>query len=58
MEQNTGPVGFEDVRAALGDQDPASTNAGALRKVLGPDAVQAGSYVEAERVRFDFSSTR
>jgi alanyl-tRNA synthetase len=28
----------------------------ALRKVLGPDAVQAGSYVEAERVRFDFSS--
>ena len=35
MEQNTGPVGFEDVRAALGDQDPASTNAGALRKVLG-----------------------
>ena len=35
MEQNTGPVGFEDVRAALGDQDPASTNAGALRKLLG-----------------------
>ncbi len=28
----------------------------ALCKVLGPDAVQAGSYVEAERVRFDFSS--
>ena len=28
----------------------------ALRKVLGPEAVQAGSYVEAERVRFDFSS--
>ena len=35
MEQNTGPVGFEDVRAALGDQDPASTNAGALRRTLG-----------------------
>ena len=28
----------------------------ALRKVLGPDAVQAGSYVETDRVRFDFSS--
>ncbi|MBI3321631.1 MAG: alanine--tRNA ligase [Candidatus Omnitrophica bacterium] len=28
----------------------------ALRKVLGPDTVQAGSFVEAERVRFDFSS--
>jgi len=28
----------------------------ALRKVLGPETVQAGSYVEAERVRFDFSS--
>lgn len=35
MEQNTGPVGFEDVRQALGDQDPAATNAGALRKLLG-----------------------
>jgi alanyl-tRNA synthetase len=28
----------------------------ALRKTLGPDAVQAGSFVEVERVRFDFSS--
>ncbi len=28
----------------------------ALRKVLGPEAVQAGSYVETERIRFDFSS--
>ncbi len=28
----------------------------ALRKVLGPEAVQAGSFVEVERVRFDFSS--
>lgn len=35
MEQNTGPVGFEDVRAALGDQDPAGTNAGSLRRVIG-----------------------
>ena len=35
MEQNTGPVGFEDVRAALGEQDPAGTNAGALRRILG-----------------------
>ncbi len=30
----------------------------ALRKVLGPEAVQAGSYVELERVRFDFSSIK
>ncbi|MBI4342814.1 MAG: alanine--tRNA ligase [Candidatus Omnitrophica bacterium] len=30
----------------------------ALRKVLGPEAVQAGSYVEVERVRFDFSSLK
>lgn len=35
MEQNTGPVTFDDVRAALGEQDPATTNAGALRKLLG-----------------------
>ncbi len=28
----------------------------ALRKTLGPETVQAGSYVEVERVRFDFSS--
>ncbi len=28
----------------------------ALRNVLGPETVQAGSFVEAERVRFDFSS--
>ncbi len=30
----------------------------ALRKVLGPEAVQGGSYNEAERLRFDFSSRR
>lgn len=30
----------------------------ALRKVLGPDAVQGGSYNEAERLRFDFSSLK
>ena len=36
MEQmTTGPVTFDDVRQALGDQDPAQTNAGALRKLLG-----------------------
>ena len=34
-DMTTGPVTFDDVRAALGDQDPASTNAGALRKLLG-----------------------
>lgn len=28
----------------------------ALRTTLGPETVQAGSYVEVERVRFDFSS--
>jgi alanyl-tRNA synthetase len=28
----------------------------ALRRVLGPEAVQAGAYNEAERLRFDFSS--
>ncbi|MBI3319540.1 MAG: alanine--tRNA ligase [Candidatus Omnitrophica bacterium] len=28
----------------------------ALRKVLGPETVQAGSFVEVERVRFDFST--
>ena len=30
----------------------------ALRTVLGPETVQAGSFVEAERVRFDFSSRK
>ena len=34
-EMNTGPVTFENVQAALGEQDPATTNAGALRKLLG-----------------------
>ena len=31
----TGPVTIEDTRAALGDTDPSSTNAGALRRILG-----------------------
>ena len=31
----TGPITLEDVRAALGDTDPASTNAGALRNAIG-----------------------
>ncbi|MBI3010330.1 MAG: alanine--tRNA ligase [Candidatus Omnitrophica bacterium] len=30
----------------------------ALRSVLGPEAVQAGSFVDVERVRFDFSSLK
>ncbi len=30
----------------------------ALRSVLGPETVQAGSFVETERVRFDFSSMK
>lgn len=34
-EMNTGPVTFENVQAALGEQDPATTNAGALRRTLG-----------------------
>ena len=33
--ENTGPVTFEDVRDALGEVDPAQTNAGALRRTLG-----------------------
>lgn len=32
---STGPITIEDVRHALGDQDPAQTNAGALRRTLG-----------------------
>lgn len=32
---NTGPVTIEDTRSALGDNDPSSTNAGALRRILG-----------------------
>ena len=36
MEQmTTGPVTFDDVRAALGDQDPTGTNAGAVRRIIG-----------------------
>lgn len=34
-EMNTGPVTFENVQAALGEQDPSTTNAGALRRVIG-----------------------
>jgi predicted nucleic acid-binding Zn-ribbon protein len=59
-EMNTGPVGFEDVRQALGDQDPASTNAGALRRILGRgslstiqrhlDALRAQAVQPAEEV--------
>lgn len=32
---NAGPITFEDVQAALAEQDPAQTNAGALRKLIG-----------------------
>ena len=35
MEQMTGPVTFDDVQAALGEQDPTATNAGAIRRTLG-----------------------
>ena len=35
QKQTGGPVTFDDVKAALGEQDPAKTNAGALRKLLG-----------------------
>jgi hypothetical protein len=31
----TGPITLDDVRAALADTSPASTNAGALRRILG-----------------------
>ena len=31
----TGPITIDDVRAALADTDPASTNAGALRRIIG-----------------------
>lgn len=31
----SGPITLEDVRSALGDTDPKSTNAGKLRKILG-----------------------
>lgn len=34
-DMTTGPVTFDDVRQALGDIDPAGTNAGALRRILG-----------------------
>lgn len=35
VNTGTGPITLEDVRAALGDQDPCATNAGALRNVIG-----------------------
>ena len=34
-DTTTGPVTIEDTRAALGETDPSSTNAGALRRILG-----------------------
>lgn len=34
-EVATGPISISDVLAALGDTDPAKTNAGALRAILG-----------------------
>lgn len=33
--QNTGPVTLDDVRAAIGDTDPSTTNASKLRAALG-----------------------
>jgi len=36
---SAGPVSLEDVRQALGDTDPNTTNAGALRKQLGRGSV-------------------
>ena len=32
---NTGPITIDDVRAALADTDPTTTNAGALQKLIG-----------------------
>lgn len=41
---NSGPIGFDDVVQALGDTDPASTNASKLRSIIG-----RGSYATIQR---------
>jgi hypothetical protein len=40
----TGPISLGDVRQALADTDPSSTNAGALRKIMG-----RGSYATIQK---------
>lgn len=42
--QNTGPISIDDVRAALADTDPSSTNANKLRATLG-----RGSFATIQR---------
>ena len=40
----SGPISLADVRQALADTDPSSTNAGALRKIMGRGSYATVSY--------------
>ena len=44
MTQATGPITIEDVRSALAETDPSTTNAGALRAIIG-----RGSFATVQR---------